>query len=62
MINEYRVHITVRRKNRPVFTSIELPTEHFDELADLNQKAAEFITETIYDDKEYQEEHEGEDG
>lgn len=52
----------IRRRGEPVFTSIELKTENHDELADLNQVAAEFITETIYDDKEYQEEHEGDDG
>jgi len=62
MLNDYRIQITVRRAGEPVFTSVELKTEYFDELADLNQEAAEFITETIYDDKEYQEEHEGEDG
>lgn len=62
MSNEYRVHIMIRRRGEPVFTSVELKTEYFDELADLNQVAAEFITETIYDDKEYQEEHEGDDG
>lgn len=62
MNNEYRVHVMIRRRGEPVFTSIELKTENHDELADLNQEAAEFITETIYDDKEYQEEHEGEDG
>lgn len=60
MSNEYRIHILIRRRGEPVFTSTELKTENFDELADLNQEAAEFITETIYDDKEYQEEHEGE--
>ena len=43
-----------------MFTSTQLKTEKFDELADLNQSAAEFITETIYDDKEYQEDHESE--
>lgn len=60
MLNEYRVHILVRRKGEPVFTSTELKTENFYELVDLTQEAAEFITETIYDDKEYQKEHEEE--
>lgn len=60
MLSEYRIHILIRRAGEPVFTSTQLKTEKFDELADLNQSAAEFITETIYDDKEYQEDHESE--
>lgn len=50
--NNYRVHITVRRRKEPVFDSIELKTENCDSLDDLIVQAAEYINGTIDEDME----------
>lgn len=49
---EYRIHITLRRKGKPVFASQEFKTEAFDSLSDLMATAAEFATQNVYDDEE----------
>lgn len=49
---DYRIHVTIRRKGQPVFTSQEFKTEAFDSLSDLLATAAEFATQNVYDDME----------
>lgn len=49
---QYRIHVTIRRKGQPVFTSHEFKTEEYDSLADLNAYVAEFVTIEVIDDEE----------
>ncbi len=55
MKNDYRIHVTIRRRNESVFDSIELKTEMFDDLDEILFQQAEFTNKTILDDDDERE-------
>lgn len=45
--NDYRIHITIRRRGQPVFISTELKTENFNSFDELSEHIDRFITEEM---------------
>lgn len=50
---KHRIHVTLRRKSQPVFTSHEFKTEDYDDLYDLQGAVNEWIAQELYEDEGY---------
>lgn len=50
---DYRVHIMVRRRNEPAFTSNELKSEKFNDLEQMLLEAQSWVQGIIEDDADY---------
>jgi len=59
--NDYRIHITIRRRGEPIATSNEFKTENFDNLEEVCNLMAHFANDAISDLEEISDYMEGED-